>query len=226
METLLPVLTTCPLFRGIPAADLQKLLAQAHLALRDYAKDEVVGFEEDDCDAIGILAAGCIHIQRLYASGKSITIETLNAGDSFGEALVFADNGAYPATLIAAEDSRVIFLSKDDVLRLLSASPIFLRNFLRMLSNRILHLNRKIKGLSYSTVRQKVANYLLEEYQRQKSCRLKLPLARHELADALGIPRPSLSRELISLKDEGWIDFTRREINILDLEKLRQVLER
>ena len=36
----------------------------------------------------------------------------------------------------------------------------------------------------------------------------------------MGVARPSLSRELISMKNDGLIDFNLKEIRILDLEKL------
>jgi CRP/FNR family transcriptional regulator, dissimilatory nitrate respiration regulator len=192
--------------------------------MRDFERDQVIAFEEDACSAIGIVAAGTVHIQRIYPSGKSITLETLRAGGSFGEALLFSQPGVYPATLIASEPTRLLFLDKAGVLEMLSASPVFLNNFLQILSNRILLLNRKIKSLSLGSVRQKVANFLLEEMARQKSPHLLLDSARHELAAALGIPRPSLSRELIAMKEEGWIDFERSEIHIRQPHKLEESL--
>ena len=226
IETHYTTLAKTPLFSGLTPEALRGLLDASQLIVRGYAKDQVIAFEEDPCGAIGVVARGSVHIQRIYPSGKSITIETIRAGDSFGEALIFADQGSYPATLIAPEETRVVFITREEVQRLLGQSPRFLENFLRMLSNRILLLNRRIKGLSYTSVRQKVANYLLEEYQRQGKSPLVLPWARHELADALGIPRPSLSREMIAMKDAGWIDFSRREVAILDVDALVGCLEK
>ncbi len=95
---------------------------------------------------------------------------------------------------------------------------------MRTLSERILLLNGKIKSLSYTTVRQKVAHYLLEEYRRQKSTQITLTSARHELADFLAIPRPSLSRELIAMKNEGWIDFDRKTVTIHNVQALEKAL--
>jgi CRP-like cAMP-binding protein len=212
------------LFNNYSPAEISILVDSLKISRRQYVRDEFIAFEEDECATLGVIAHGSIHVQRIYPSGKSITIDTLQAGSSFGEALIFADDGRYPATLIANEETDVYYLSKEDVIRLCAQSPQFLSNFLKMLSNRVLMLNKKIKGLSFNTVRQKVANYILEEFIHQKTLTLHSVYARHELADALGIPRPSLSRELISLKAAGLIDFNRKEIQILDMQGLEKCL--
>ena len=49
---------------------------------------------------------------------------------------------------------------------------------------------------------------------------MKLTENKDSIAASLGIPRPSLSRELINLRDMGYIDFDRNNIKILDLEAL------
>lgn len=209
-------LARCSLFAGLTAADLSSLLAGAPLTARGYQRGEVIAFEDDPCDAIGVVLSGSVHIQRIYPSGKVVVLETVREAESFGEALLFADSGAYPATLIAHDDTRLVFISRADALEWMRRSPVFLSNVLRSLSNRILLLNRRIKGLSLGSVRQRVANYILEEAAKQKSTRLTLAWSRDELASALGIPRPSLSRELAAMKTEGWIDFDRRTITVID----------
>lgn len=224
MNFIQQTLASCALFADLTPAELSEVSTQAHFFTRSYARDQVVAFEEDECTALGILASGGIHIQRIFPSGKIITIETFKAGDSFGEALMFADHSTYPATLISKEEATVLYISREDVIELCRRYPHFLSRFMATLSNRILLLNRKIKNLSLGTVRQKVTNYILEERHNQKSDQLQMTSARHELADFLGIPRPSLSRELIAMKAEGWIDFDRHTILILDREKLESAL--
>lgn len=224
MDFIQKTMSACPLFSPLSEREIAAVAAQARFRTQQYEGGQVVAFEEDPCTALGVVASGSIHIQRIYANGKLITIETFQAGDSFGEALMFSDGGVYPATLIAKEATTVLFIDRADIIRLCSAYPHFLNSFLRTLSNRILLLNRKIKNLSFQSIRQKVANYLLEEQALQKSDTLALTLARHELADSLGIPRPSLSRELIALKEVGWIDFDRKTITIIDREALEQAL--
>lgn len=49
-------------------------------------------------------------------------------------------------------------------------------------------------------------------------------MTKEKIAESLGITRPSLSRELINMKDEGLIDYSRNYIKILDLEEIEDIL--
>ncbi len=221
-----PVLSSCALFSALPPDVLAAWAATARIIRREYAQGAFLAFEDDPCESLGVIASGAVHVCRLFSSGKQITLETFGPGDSYGEALIFSDTPAYPATLIAREKSTVLLIPRDEITRLCDQSPAFLHSLLRMLSNRILLLNRRIKRLAFGSVRQKVANYLLEERNRQQRDDLTLTTARHELADALGIPRPSLSRELIAMQEAGWLTFDRRSVHLLDVDALQSVLER
>jgi Mn-dependent DtxR family transcriptional regulator len=44
---------------------------------------------------------------------------------------------------------------------------------------------------------------------------------RNEMADFLNVARPSLSREMSRMRDEGMIDFHRSSVRIKDLEALK-----
>ncbi|MFC1970859.1 helix-turn-helix domain-containing protein [Chloroflexota bacterium] len=47
-------------------------------------------------------------------------------------------------------------------------------------------------------------------------------MKRHELADYLNVPRPSLSREMALMRDAGIIEFDRSLINIKNIFALEK----
>ena len=96
--------------------------------------------------------------------------------------------------------------------------------FLNDLSNKIFVLNKSITNLTFSNVRQKICNFLISEYKLQNSENIKLKMTKEKIAEYLGITRPSLSRELINMKDMGLIDYSRSHIKILDLEEIEDIL--
>ena len=85
-------------------------------------------------------------------------------------------------------------------------------------------MNSKIKSISFKSIRQKIINYILNEVKEQKSNSIVLRNTKEEIAAILGIPRPSLSRELIKLRDMNYIEFDRKEISVLDIESLEEEL--
>ena len=167
---------------------------------------------------------GTVEIQRLYSNGKYIVLSRLLQGDVFGEALVFSKSKTYPATVIALNECKVLFINKEDVLKICSYEEKVLENFISLLSDKVFILNSKIKSISFKSLRQKVINYILNEIKDQKSNSIILNNTKEEIASLLGIPRPSLSRELISLRDLGYIEFDRKIIRVLDVESLEEEL--
>ncbi len=75
-------------------------------------------------------------------------------------------------------------------------------------------MNTKSKLLSQDTIRDKILFYLYQQKQIQFSDKIKLNMTKEELANLLFIQRPSLSRELIKMRDEGLIDFDRWTITL------------
>ena len=49
-------------------------------------------------------------------------------------------------------------------------------------------------------------------------------MTKQKLSEVLGIPRPSLSRELINMKNDNIIDYSKDFIKILDKDKLESIL--
>ncbi|MCX7748316.1 MAG: Crp/Fnr family transcriptional regulator [Clostridia bacterium] len=214
------ILKKCVLFRNFSDEEIAKTLKNINTKVASYLKDQVIALEGDQCTSIGVVLEGSIEIQKNYASGKSITIDRLIEGNIFGEVIIFSEMHRYPSTVMSVSNTRILFISKEEVVTLCITNTHILNNFMGLLSNKILMLNKKIKNLSYQTIRQKVSSYLLEEYQNQKKTMITLNLKRKEMADHLGIPRPSLSRELIHMQDEGLIEFDGNVVKILDLERL------
>lgn len=99
-----------------------------------------------------------------------------------------------------------------------------MENFMMLLSEKIIILNNKIRSISLKSIRQKVVDYILCEYMNEKNEEIKLKYSKEEIANDIGIPRPSLSRELIKLRDEGLINFSRNKITILNIEELEDIL--
>lgn len=203
--------------------EIKSFLEKVNYTFLSYSKGEIIAIEESNCSKIGIITGGTVEVQKIFSSGKVITIGSLKVSDIFGEVIIFSNRNTYPATITASSNADVMFISKEDILKLCNLFPVFLNNFMSLLSNKILMLNKKLKNISYETLRQKIASYILDEYSHQKKLDIILNYTRKEMAEQLGIPRPSLSRELVNMKKDNLIDFSKNHIiikNVNNLEKL------
>ncbi len=217
-------LQNCLLFRGMEPEEIRRILQSTAFTVQDYPKDRIIALEEDRCSALGIVLQGRVDVQKIFTSGKIVSMARLLPGDMFGEAIIFTQSHQYPATIMAMEKSLVMYIKDLDVVDICSKYPVVLRNFMELLSMKIFILNKKIRDLSFETVREKIASFLLEEFKKQKSETLTLPYSKKVLADHMGIQRPSLSRELIKMREEGLLDFQGNQITIQDLEGIESFL--
>lgn len=224
MKKYMDVLNRCILFKEIDNKEIENLISKVSFTISSFNNGQIIALEESPCTSIGIILKGNVEIQKIYPSGKVMTLNTFGEGNIFGEAIVFSNKNTYPSTIFSIGNTEIMFITRNDIIWMCKNSDKFLSNFAKLLSNRILMLSDKIRNLSYETIRQKVANFLLEEYKKQQNIFLNFPYTRKKMAEILNIPRPSLSRELITMREEGIIDFDKNIIKILDMDLLEECL--
>lgn len=220
MNVLSDNLKRCILFKDIKYEDLSNFLNMSNYTIKKYPKGNMVVIEGGNFEELGILLEGLLEVQTLYPSGKLLTFAQLKPVETFGEAIIFSKMNKFPATIVAIKDSKIMFINKEDLISCLTNCHKFMENFLKLLSNKLLMLNKKVKMLSLESIRKKIGNFLREEYKKQGSNIIKVSLSRKEIAEHMGIQRPSLSRELIKMRKEGIIEFDKKVIIIKDMGAL------
>lgn len=220
MEQWIASLKKCRIFKNVDVS--QPFIEKYHV--KTYSKNTMIAFEGDDCKSVGIVLSGALEVKKIFASGNSMTMAELKEGSTFGEVIVFSDVHTYPATIMAKNNTTVLYILKEEILKLSSENPQFLENFLELLSNKLHHLNSKVTLLSLKSIREKLAFFILSENKKQNSDKIKLKQSKKQLAESFSIPRPSLSRELIAMKEDGIIDFDKDFITILDMDLLEDCL--
>lgn len=224
-------------FRDIPEATVRPMLRCIGQDIRRYKKADAIVRVGDRFHSMGIILEGSVAVQKLKPSGDLITIGVFGPSQIFGENVVFSDRHEWPASVTAVEPSTIMFLAADKIIGLCAnrceGHRQLLANLLRALSNRAMMLSRKIDYLSCKSVRGRVAMFILEHYEQARRAQrggetpvmVELPVNRQAMAEYLNIPRPSLSRELALMKDDGLIDYHLNTVRILDLARLRAAAE-
>ena len=211
------------MFKNKSEEYLLDLFKDSKYIIKSYSKNDIIAIEGDTCTSIGLILDGNIDIKRMLGT-KVIHVSSFGKGHIFGEVIAFSDVNLYPATVMSSTQSKIMFISKDNFIKFCTSHEDFLGMFLNDLSNKIFVLNKSITNLTFSSVRQKICNFLITEYKLQNSENIKLKITKEKIAESLGITRPSLSRELINMKDMGLIDYSRSHIKILDLEEIENIL--
>lgn len=212
------------MFKNMSKSEILNLLSDYNFSIKKYEKDDIIALEGHPCNSIGIVLSGIIDIKRILPSDKIILLASFSRGNLFGEVITFSDVNVYPATVVAASNSEVIFITKVDFIELCSNNKLILSSFLNDISNKIIELNKTVRNISFVSIRQKICSFIIDEYYTQKSNFIKMPITKTKLAESLGVPRPSLSREFINMKNDGLIDYTKDYIKIINLENIKKIL--
>lgn len=223
------VLQRCPLFEALEDAEMQEVLGCLNPRREEHEKNELVRRAGEPFSAVGLVLSGEVIITKETAAGNRMILEVLGPGGMFGEMAAFSGEPTWPATVIAQSPCTVLFLPPEKILGNCSKACAnhkrLIANMMKIISRKALTLNKKIEYLTVRSIRGKLSLYLLEQYKKAGSLTLTLPLKRDELADFLNVSRPSLSRELCNMRDEGMIEFYRSSLKIKDLSSLLQAAE-
>ena len=82
-----------------------------------------------------------------------------------------------------------------------------------------IHINQN------TSIRQKLASYLLRLYKQQQQEHITLDRSQQELSDYFGVSRPSLARELAHMQEDGLLIADRKHITILQKEELVRLIQ-
>lgn len=131
----------------------------------------------------------------------------------------------FPVEVTANEPTEVIEIPKASVLELFRRNEQFLENYMNLSANYARTLSDKLFFMSFKTIRQKIASYLLRLYKQQQQLQITLDRSQQELSDYFGVSRPSLARELSHMQEDGMIIADRKQITILQKEWLIRLIQ-
>lgn len=227
-EEWVDTIAKCPLFEGIPSDELLAILQCMDITTVNYKKNDYLSVAGDDFAQIGLVLDGTVALTKETVSGNRVIINLLGPGEMFGEMAAYSGKKFWPMTVTAQTNCTVLFFSQDKIVgcceNVCVSHKRLILNMLKVVSNRALMLNKKVEYLSIKSLRGKISTYLLEEYKKKGNKTFQLNLNRNELADFINVSRPSLSRELCKMRDEGLIDFHSTAIKIIDFDTLKKQL--
>ena len=211
------------LFTGVEGMHLRDLSGIAMVA--SYKPRVNIFSSGDPGDGFYLVMEGRVKVFMLSPEGKEQILHVIGPGESFGEVAVFAGQ-SFPAHAVTLENSRLVFLPRDDFVALVSANPALAFNLLAALAQRLRQFAVMIDALSLKEVPGRLATHLLYLSKKQATGnRLSLELSKTQLASLLGTIPETLSRILSKLQRAGFIAIKGSEITIVDRQRLIELAE-
>jgi CRP-like cAMP-binding protein len=215
-------LATSPLFSGLMPDELTRIAMSCQI--KSYAKGEMVFSVGEACEAFHIVVSGQVKLFVVSPAGQEKVIEIISPGQSFAEALVFL-NKPYILSAQALADTVLVNVSKDGVFSEIAQDPHFAMHMLAGVSRRLHRLVQDVEAYALQNGMQRLIGYLLRDVEMgaargQNTLTVSLPASKATIASRLSLTPEYFSRVLHELEAQKLITIDRREIRILDVQKL------
>ena len=218
------LIALCPVFRGISENETKVLLGKIHYQIKSFGKDEIVVVAGEPVTNLYIIMSGSVKGEMIDYSGKTIKIEDIEAPKPLATAFLFGNENRFPVTVTANNEVKILTIPVSEFLKLLQFNQQILKNYLNTISTRAQFLSQKLHFLSFKTIKEKMAHFLLQQTgDRLHSIEIKQP--QQQLADLFGVTRPSLARVFGEMQKEGLIKIEKKTVTLLDKTKLNRLLQ-
>ncbi len=212
------------MFNGIPEDECRALFSKIHYQVRKFEKDAIVVQGGEEVTNLFVVLSGSVRGEMIDYSGKTVKIEDIEAPRPLAAAFLFGKENKFPVTVTANKKAELLAIPVVEFLKLLQLNTRLLRNYLNSISTRAQFLSQKLHFLSFKTIKEKVAHFLLQQAgDRLHSFELKN--TQQQLAELFGVTRPSLARVLGEMQNEGLIKIEKKTVTLLDKEGLNSLLK-
>lgn len=215
-------LSVLPLFSDLSQLERERLAQSCQL--RRLCRGDMVFRVGEPCDAFHVVVVGQVKLYVASPSGHEKVIELIGPGHSFAEAMMFL---SMPCILNAQAlaDTLLLCVTKQAVLGEIDRDPRFSMHMLAGISRRLHGLVRDVEGYALQSGMQRLIGYLLRDVEDGNASNVgvvtvSLPVSKATIASRLSLTPEYFSRVLHELEAESLIEIDKREIRILDVERL------
>jgi CRP-like cAMP-binding protein len=208
------------LFSGVSVDETKQMLSCLQVYGRQFKKNEYIYRTGEYIQAFGLILKGSVNVEQVDIWGNRSILSRFVSGHVFGEAYACVEQEPLLVDVLSMEDTEVLFLKIDRVLKTCPSSCIFhtklLRNLLTVMAAKNLMQTRKNSYITKKTIRDRLLSYLSDQVVTQGQYEFKIPFNRQQLSEYLSVDRSALSNEISKLSKAGILSCDK---NCFRLEK-------
>lgn len=184
-----------PIFASCGEAELEWLLESPHKVSTFQPGETMVRFGTP-CRSLLLVTEGTVETRMGSVEGRELVVDKLNAPCILAPAFLFGTNEIIPVEVTALSEATLWQINREGFLAFMQRNPQVLRAFLKLISDRAQFLSGKVRAFAIKGLRNRALDYLVLHGGISNVAKA---------AEVLGVARPSLSRILSELVEEGVI---------------------
>ncbi len=188
-----------------------------------YKKGENICKQGAFASYVLYISKGQVKLYLENINNKYTNIKILKASEFIGLSSVF-DKNIYSYSAIALKDTNVCLIEKDGIKKLLNNNPTFATEIIKGYCKNETFLYDRLKSISYKQMHGRLADTLL--YLSSDNFideNIYNGITRKDIADFACISKESTVKLLTEFKNDGIIEIEGKNIEIIDIEKLKSI---
>ncbi|MGD9590643.1 MAG: Crp/Fnr family transcriptional regulator [Pyrinomonadaceae bacterium] len=211
--------TAAPILGELEPETREKVLKLGNSRL--FGTNELVFSEGDRAEFLPIVLSGRVKMVRYPEAGKEVIIGMFGPGEIFAIPPAL-DGKRFPATAVAAEESRLLLLPRQVFLDLMSSSETFSAMIMQRMCGLLRERTDTVQILATPSAEQRIANVLLKlagEIGDNET--KKITHRRQDIAEMAGLTLESTIRSIRKLADRGYFRIIQGKIHLDSTRSLR-----
>jgi CRP/FNR family transcriptional regulator, cyclic AMP receptor protein len=175
-------------------------------------KKQILFSQGDAAEAVFYIQAGKVKLSVVSRQGKEAVVAILEQGGFFGEGCL-AGQLVCMATATALEDSSIVRIDKQAMIRVLHNEPTFSELFLAYLLARNIRIQEDLVDQLFNSSEKRLARMLLlmAHFGKESTPEAVIPkISQETLAKMVGTTRSRVSFFLNKFRKLGFIDYNGR----------------
>ena len=222
MEHFLDLKAT-KVFKDANETECQAMMFCFKTRFKRYEKHDVIINQGDIFEDIILIVKGSANVENLDTLGDISILTQLKKGDVYGMESAYAGDEVYKDSVVATERTLVLFMNKLRVIKPCQnhckRHDVVIRNLMQIVAENNKELMEKLVHLTKKTIREKLLSYFSSMSQKAKSPYFDIPFNKTELANYLSVDRSAMSTELSKMKEDGLIDYDKKEYRLIGKDK-------
>lgn len=223
MDTMFEILMGLPLFKGASYKRIQQVIEQTKFHFLKYLDGEPMVEPGQECSHIKFIISGAARVTICNSDQRFKVSQTLRAPEVIAPDFLFGRATRYPCSATALGTTGIVQVSKQDYVKILNSDPIFLFNFLNVLSMNAQKAVDGVLAVTTGSLEERIAFWIVALTQ-PGGTDISLACRQRDLYSLFGVQRSSFMATMESLKQRGFIDYTSNEILVNSRRDMLELL--
>jgi CRP/FNR family transcriptional regulator len=188
---------------------------------------QLIYSEGNPCDGLYLVCHGAVKLYHSDRFGRDHILEIAGPGAVLGE-FPGNGNGGMSVSAETLTEAQLSYLPRSGLVKFVECHPTTAVRLIEAFSRELAAARRKVRDLALKSGESRLAALILQLVRADRAgngTTTTLSYRRRELAEMIGVSTETAIRLLAKLKAKGAVEAERRDLRVIDMDKLTRIAE-